>query len=258
MLDRLADILRQVGNLLLDRRSSREFTFRRQDTSVSASVDIEAHNFLVCALSELLPGVPVLSEEDSAARSSARPDKYWLIDPLDGTASFVDGYAGFVTQAALIHRCQPVAAAVHAPAFDETYLAEAGGGAVRNGFRCRVQLRPITEWTLTDNYPVAKGIAADLMRDWSIPNYLECGSIGLKICRVAEGNADIFIKDVTVRDWDVAAPGLILEEAGGILTDGTGRRFPYRGLFENRGLLACTSEDIRARVVTWLKRAEIQ
>ena len=118
--------------------------------------------------------------------------------------------------------------------------------------------RSADEWVLTDNYPAPRGIAADLIHDWDIPGYLECGSIGLKICRVAEGHADFFVKDVPVRDWDVAAPQLVLEEAGGQLSDSTGRRFPYAGGFEHTGLIACATSGMTVRVAAWLKERQCQ
>lgn len=258
MLEHLADILHQAGRLLLDSRSTGGFTYRRDGAAISASVDMDAHHFLVRVLSELSPGVPVLSEEDPQGRARERPDLYWLIDPLDGTASFVDGFPGFVTQAALVRGHRPVLAGVYAPVSDETFLAESGGGATRNGKRLRVELRPADKWVLTDNYPAPHGIAADLVHDWGIPGYLECGSIGLKICRVAEGNADLFVKDVPVRDWDVAAPQLVLEEAGGQLSDAAGRPFPYAGGFEHTGLIACATSGMTVRVTAWLKERQCQ
>lgn len=258
MRERLADILRQAGALLLERRASGGFTYRRQGAVVNASVDMDAHHFLVQALSALTPGVPVLSEEDAQARMRERPDLYWLIDPLDGTASFVDGFSGFVTQAALMRDRRPVLAGVYAPALGEAFLAEAGAGATRNGARLGVAARPADKWILTDNYPAPRGLAADIIRDWHIPGYLECGSIGLKICRVAEGNADLFVKDVPVRDWDVAAPQLVLEEAGGRLSDIAGRPFPYTGTFEHTGLIAGASVDMIVRAAAWSKERTIQ
>jgi len=256
VLDRLEQILRQAGQLLLDRRANGTFTFQRNTVSVSASVDIEAHKFLVQELSALDSAIPVLSEEDAAPRSAARPEVYWLIDPLDGTASFVDGYAGFVTQAALIRGCKPIISGVYAPALDEMFLAEEGSGTVFNGKRLRTKARLPLGWILTDNYPAARGIAADAMRELNIPCYLECGSIGLKICRVADGSADLFLKDVTVRDWDVAAPQLVLTEAGGVLSDISGLPYPYSGNFDRHGLLASASRDIAVELLQWLKRRE--
>lgn len=258
MRKQLADILRQAGQLLLELRASGAVMHQRRGAVVKASADVEVHRFLAQALTTLSPGVPVVSEEDAHTHGHERPDLYWLIDPIDGTASFVDGFPGFVTQAALMHDRRPVLAGVHAPVLAETFLAEAGAGASRNGARLNVATRARGEWVLIDNTPAPHGLAARLTRDWSIPGYLECGSIGLKICRVAEGRADLFVKDIPVRDWDVAAPQLVLEEAGGCLRDPEGRPFAYTGPFEHAGLIACTSVDTVARVVAWSKRQTAQ
>jgi len=250
--EHLAEVLRGAGELLLERRRSGRFTFRREAVSVTASVDVEAHQHLASALKALTPQLPVLSEEDKAAHRAERPSEYWLIDPLDGTASFVDGYQGFVTQAALMSNRRPVLAGVYAPALSQMFLAERGAGATRDGVRLTVRARQ--HWTLTDNYPVARGVAAELMRDWQLTDYLECGSIGLKICRIADASADLFVKDVAVRDWDIAAPQLVLEEAGGHLSDAAGQPFRYAGAYEHHGLVACSSSAGAERVVDWLRR----
>lgn len=258
MLERLADILRQAGTLLLNRRTAGDFTCHRNGVNVSASVDLDAHRLLVKLLSELSPGVAVLSEEDAQGHTDRRPALYWLIDPLDGTASFVDGFSGFVTQAALIRSGQLVLAGVYAPMTNEMFLAEAGAGATRNGLPISVKVRPRNAWVITDNYPAPRGIAADLVRDWTIPGYLESGSIGLKICRVAEGRADLFVKDVPVRDWDVAAPALVLDEAGGSVSDGAGRPLPYSGEFEHFGLIACAAGEAIGDVAAWIEERRCQ
>ena len=142
MIDQLATALRATGQLLIARRKSGEFTYlRKEEAIVSASVDIEAHKFLALALEDLKSGVPVLSEEDAQSLRGARPATYWLIDPLDGTASFVDGYSGFVTQAALISNSQLLLAGVYAPALNEMYLAEIGKGATKNSEPIKVSER---------------------------------------------------------------------------------------------------------------------
>ena len=259
MRERLAAVLRAAGQLLIARRNTGEFTYRRKgEANVTASVDLEAHDFLIRALGDLLPNVAVLSEEDTQARSVGRPETYWLIDPLDGTASFVDGFSGFVTQAALISDSQLMLAAVYAPALNEMFLAEAGKGATKNGDPIKVSERPRDQWIFADNYPKPRGIAADLMHEWAIRNYLESGSIGLKICRVAEGQADIFVKDVCVRDWDLAAPQLVLQEAGGCLTDSAGQSFPYRGDFERDGLIASAKIETTFSVAAWIRKRQFQ
>lgn len=189
----------------------------------------------------MLADIPIISEEDISSQSIDRPKEYWLIDPIDGTASFAQGFSGFVTQVALIQYGQPYLAAIFAPALKRMYMAEKGKGATVNGQLIRVNTSNMQTLTLVDNYPHPRGIAEYLFHNLSCVNYLESGSIGLKICLVAEGKADIFIKDVFVRDWDVAPPHLVLSEAGGVLTQFTGESFGYNGNYDKRGLIVTTS-----------------
>ena len=102
---------------------------------------------------------------------------------------------------------------------------------------------------LTDNYPEPRGIARRLVDGLPCTGYLESGSIGMKICRVAHGEADLFVKDVVLRDWDLAPGHLILSEAGGCMADLQGRPPAYVGSLEKRGgIVAARSTDLLARV----------
>ena len=108
---------------------------------------------------------------------------------------------------------------------------------------------------LGDNYPQPRGVAERMFRDLHCAKYLESGSIGLKICLVAEGVVDIFVKDVYLKDWDVAAPHLVLQEAGGVLTQFRGQDFDYQGGYEKQGLVATTSvmllQEISKIIAGW-------
>ena len=147
-----------------------------------------------------------VSEEDAGSQTGERPDAYWLIDPIDGTRSFVEGSSpGFVTQVALMRHGVPVEAAVFCPPLDLLYTARRGAGAALNGSRLSLDQTPGLA-KLIDNYPQPREIAAAVVEAFGIPDYIKPGSIGLKICRIADGTADLFVKDVVVRDWDVA-PG---------------------------------------------------
>jgi 3'-phosphoadenosine 5'-phosphosulfate (PAPS) 3'-phosphatase len=87
-------------------------------------------------------------------------------------------------------------------------------------------------------------MARSLCDALGVRRYVECGSIALKICRVADGTADLFVKDVVVRDWDLAPAHLVLLAAGGILTDFRGEAIVYRGGMEKYGLVATASQDL--------------
>ena len=254
MLDRLSNILRDVGVMLTELRARGPVKGIWADSSqFKAEADQMAHDLLTRALSEMAPGIAIVSEED-ISHNRDRPSEYWLIDPIDGTASYAGGFKGFVTQVALMKENTPILSAVHAPALDLTYLAEKNKGVSLNGKLLDVEVGDPDRAVLIDNYPEPRGSALAAFHDLSMTGYVECGSISLKICRVADGTADLFFKDVVLRDWDVAPAELILSEAGGVLTGIDGTPFSYVGDWEKPGVIAARSMPLCSRFHSWYNR----
>lgn len=249
----ITNVVREVGFSLLDWRKRRIFDGKWEGPQFKARVDIMAHKLLCYKLQELLPDIPVLSEEEPEAFKQERPGRYWLIDPIDGTASFVQGYDGFVTQIALIDNYLPVIAAIYAPVFEEMYVAERGRGAYCNERQLFINNNSGIFHSIIDNYSEPRGICKKIYDDFAIGNYIELGGIALKICRIADGTADLFVKDVVVRDWDLAAPQLILEQAGGSITYLNGIPLHYYGPVEHNGVIATGSHEKCKAIVDWYK-----
>ncbi|GHC90891.1 3'(2'),5'-bisphosphate nucleotidase CysQ [Nocardiopsis terrae] len=243
----------EVGGLLREwRRDPRARSGVWEGSQFKAEADAMAHRALSLRLSAIDDRIPVVSEEDPASLSRRRPPRYWLIDPIDGTASYVHGFDGYVTQAALVIGEHPEVAAVFAPESEVLYTAVRGQGARRDGLPLPAHPpTPPGHGVLTDNTPEPAGIARRAYERFGYGEYLESGSISLKLCRIAEGHAHLFVKDVPVRDWDVAAPGLVLAETGGLVTrlDGTG--FSYRGAFEHTGLVGAADPSTCRTVARW-------
>lgn len=244
-------LLHQVGAVLLDLRR-KPIGGEWHGEQLRTEADRIAHELLVQGLERIRPGLVCISEEDEDGQTGERPDEHWLVDPIDGTRSLAEGFDGFVTQVALMRGGQPEQGWIYAPALGQMYLAGKGRGATLNGRRLRRESdAPIT--CLTDNYPRPRGLASRLMAGLGIDRYLECGSIALKICRVADGSADVFAKDVTVRHWDLAPAQLVLEEAGGCLSDLAGAVPVYRGSYQVQGLLATANHGQWQQVQSWLR-----
>ncbi len=251
MFDRLTKILVDVGSTLVELSALGPIEGTWADsTQFKAEADRIAHDRLIEALGALTPNLPVVSEED-AVHDRVRPTRYWLIDPIDGTASYAGGFDGFVTQVALMDTGVPVVAAIHAPALELTYYAEKGQGAYLNGNRLNVKAGDPDRVVLIDNYPEPRGTALAALNELSMTGYVESGSIALKICRVADGKADLFFKNVTLRDWDVAPGELILFEAGGVMTGIDGAPFPYHGDWIKPGVIAARTETLLNRFEAW-------
>lgn len=251
MLEHLGGIVREVGRVILELSGTAKADGVWQGSQIKAEADRVAHAALCRGLGDLAPGVPVVSEEDESSLADRPRQRYFLIDPIDGTASFSAGFPGFVTQVAVMEAGMPIMGAIYAPAFDHLYLAERNSGATLNGDRLTTAgdtRGPI----LIDNYPEPRGVAADAYGPLGCSRYIECGSIALKICRVADGSADLFIKDVTVRDWDIAPGHLVLEEAGGVFCGLDGGSVRYGNNHEKLGLIAAGRITTARAAAAWL------
>ncbi|MDO8307693.1 MAG: inositol monophosphatase family protein [Actinomycetota bacterium] len=214
-----------------------------------------AHEQLVGALDARYPGVPVVSEED-ASHDADRPATYWLIDPIDGTASWSGGHPGFVCQLALITAGVVEFAAIHAPVLGLTWTATRGQGASLNGERLPDRAPAGDPVVVVDNYPEPRGVCERVMRWLGTESYVESGSIGLKAALVASGRADLFVKDVVVRDWDVAPALAIMLEVGGFTSRPGGAAFALSGDYEKRdGVVFAADSALGQRVALWMATA---
>ena len=209
----LEKIVIEAGIVARTMKSKRLKIDKTNPDNFQSEADLRIHDKYFSKLPRIL-NVPVLSEEDIDLESRMNSDTYWIVDPIDGTLSYINGFPTYVTQIGLVIGTMPVLGFVFAPELGELYKACRGMGATRNGQPIQVT-RNSRPMTIVDNYPKPDNYVADLMSRMQIPRYLECGSIGLKICRVAEGRADIFVKHTRVFDWDIAPGSLILNEAGG-------------------------------------------
>jgi fructose-1,6-bisphosphatase/inositol monophosphatase family enzyme len=245
-------VLRDCGSMLLDCRAAGRTQGEWSGSQFKAEADNLAHNFLVAGLGSLYPDIPFVSEEDDVSARLFVGD-HFMIDPIDGTASFAQGFAGWVTQVAYISDGRPVMAAIYAPVSDEFFSAIRGAGAFCNGRQLCAQESRTEAQSLIDNYPEPRGIALELSRALHISRYVESGSIALKICRIADLSADILVKDMSPRDWDVAAPMLVMEELGGVVTDIEGKKLQLgRGGRRHNGLVAAANASIANQAHAWL------
>ena len=226
MIDELGDAVVRVGDHLMKWRNSGPIEGSWEGTQLKTKADLKAHSLLVDELSAIDPAIPVMSEEYPDSWKLIEKDRYFIIDPIDGTASFAGGFPGFVTQVALIEEKRPTLAAIFAPEFGQLFTAILSKGAFLNGDQ--IHISSPDRWnTIIDNYPEPRGVTAEAFKNLHLKTYIECGSISLKICKVAEGAADLFFKNILVRNWDIAAPHLVITESGGVLLDIWGKAYDY-------------------------------
>jgi len=247
----IEDSLRQCGEILIDLYRNGKTSGTWLGDQFKAEADQIAHNFLTSQINSSFLEIPVVSEEDVQSIKK-KYNEYFIIDPIDGTASFAHGFSGWVTQMAYIRNETPVLSGIYAPASDEYFEAEKKNGAYCNKKRLVVSTSGNKIKTIVDNYPQPKGVTLELFSDLNISSYVESGSIALKICRIADNTADLFFKAMEPKDWDLAAPKLILEEAGGILRDAYGSEIKLgQGNRHHHGLIATKNPEMLEKVSNW-------
>jgi 3'(2'), 5'-bisphosphate nucleotidase len=247
-LSNFEEILYSSGQILLQKKQEYQKSYEIIGSQVKSVADREVHSYLINNIKRIKKDVPIVSEEDLSAIPASKVKalkEFFIIDPIDGTASYIHGYKGYVTQMAFIKDGIPVFSIVYGPELDEMYTAVKGGGSYLNGQMVNIEER-VTPPIFIDNYPEPSVKIKKMMEYNPGSLYVECGSIGLKICRIAQGKADIFYKDVCLRDWDLIPPLLVLEEAGGSSITLQKEKIKY---FENDdyahyGLFAMSHSDL--------------
>ncbi|HWK45624.1 MAG TPA: 3'(2'),5'-bisphosphate nucleotidase CysQ [Stellaceae bacterium] len=216
------------------------------DASPVTIADELAETLILDSLAAQAPDIPAISEEAAEANGlpSVVPERYWLVDPLDGTKEFIKRNGEFTVNIGLIERGRPILGVIAVPALGQLYAAAGPGTAheqLPDGTRRPLAVRSYP----TDGIIVAHSRSHQtdarldtFLGDRPVAGRLMAGS-ALKFCRVAEGAADLYPRFSPTMEWDTAAGQAILEAAGGSLTmlDGAPFRYGKPG-FLNPGFVA--------------------
>jgi len=174
-----------------------------------------------------------LSEETVDAPERLQASDLWIVDPLDGTREFIMGLPEYTVAVALIRDGQPALGVVHNPSTDDTFWAERGKGAFRNGKPIRVVEGPRL---LASRSELKRGEFEPFNAEWDVQ---PVGSIEYKLALIAAGDGAVTLSRGPKHEWDVCAGALIVEEAGGRATDLFGGPLIYNQSFPKvRGILA--------------------
>lgn len=197
--------------------------YTKEDKSPLTEADLLAHKVIVEGLAQITPDVPVLSEENADIDWSERKQwrRYWLVDPIDGTKEFIKKNGEFTVNIALIDNGKPVWGVVDAPALGKTYV---GGTAVDGAWvqdaDSKTQIHAPVMPTGQDGWRVvgSRSHQSDefkaFVEQYNHPEIKSMGS-SLKICLIAEGEADIYPRLGPTSEWDTGAAHAVLLGAGG-------------------------------------------
>ncbi len=225
-------LVREVSGYLLCDMDDKKVLTKSGDANFVTEIDLKVQEIMIKRLKEILPESSIIAEETKANDFSL--GKYtWILDPVDGTTNLMYGYKYSCIALGLVVDASPYAGIVYNPYLKELFTALKGKGAFVNGKPIKVTDNKTLEDSLITigTSPYDKGKADETFRVTKNV-FLKCrdirrsGSAALDICGVAAGRTDGFY-EMELRPWDYAAASVILEEAGGCMTDWSGHKLSY-------------------------------
>jgi 3'(2'), 5'-bisphosphate nucleotidase len=233
---RLIGIAKTAGEAIMRVYAGPFDVERKNDDSPLTQADMAAHRIIAGGLQQMAPEIPVLSEESDTIPHEVRRQwqRYWLVDPLDGTREFIKRNGEFTVNIALIEGDSPKIGVVYAPALGLLYYADENGAYKQRdgGPAVAIHARELTVGDITIAGSRSHADARlqrfieNVERKLSPVRLIPMGS-SLKICMVAEGAADLYPRLGPTSEWDTAAAQCILERAGGSLRDAAGKPLSY-------------------------------
>ncbi|MBL8352193.1 MAG: 3'(2'),5'-bisphosphate nucleotidase CysQ [Burkholderiaceae bacterium] len=248
LLSSLCSLVREAGAVVMAVYATAFAVRGKSDASPVTEADERAEAVIVAGLARLTPEIPVVAEEAVAAGQVPQlGDRFWLVDPLDGTKEFIGRNGEFTVNIALIERGAPVLGVVFAPALGpqgRLFAGALGHGAWvedANGHR-PIACRAVPSEGLTVVTSRSHGDAASLnafLAGRKLASTIVTGS-SLKLCLVAAGEADLYPRLGRTMEWDIAAGHAVLAAAGGNVrrvADGQSLTYGKAG-FENPHFVA--------------------
>ena len=206
------------------------------DGSLVTDADRISQDIIVSGLRKATPDIPVIAEESTIQTPAPTPptvvpSSFWLVDPLDGTREFVDGRDEFVVNIGLVQNHRAILGAVAVPALNELYFAVVGKGAWKcvDGRVDPIHTRmapPYGLVVLISRFCASDARLEAILGGQRVAKRIRMGS-GLKLCRLAEGNADLYPRPGRTMEWDTAGPQAVVEAAGGRVETWDSRQLTY-------------------------------
>ncbi|HZS63456.1 MAG TPA: 3'(2'),5'-bisphosphate nucleotidase CysQ [Xanthobacteraceae bacterium] len=251
--DRLASqfaaLASKAGAIIMDIYGSDSRATAKADGSPVTAADRAAERLITAGLAQILPDMTIIAEESFKGLPGPAPERFVLVDPLDGTREFISRNGEFTVNIALVEAGKPVVGCVYAPALDDLYLA--GDNAYGTRLRPGADPPPLTamQKLKTKPYP-ADGLRAmasrshldpeseSLLARLNVAAWKAAGS-SLKFCLIARGDGDVYPRLAPTMEWDTGAGQAVLTAAGGCVIGRDGAPLSYgKPGFRNTGFVA--------------------
>ena len=226
LVEPVIQIAREAGHKILSVYNSDFSVEQKDDLSPITQADLLAHEHIKRGLNTLTPDIPLLSEESSEQEIANRLcwQRYWLVDPLDGTKEFVSRNGEFTVNIALIENGKPVFGVVFAPVLDLLYWGSELGAFKQQG-QAQAQSICVADtpkredtWRVLVSRNHLSDETLEYLKQFSAIKQRSIGS-SLKFCLVAQGSADLYPRFAPTCEWDSAAAQAVIEAAGGCVLE---------------------------------------
>lgn len=247
----LKSAVREGGGLALQYFRSGAKNWEKKPGDPVSEADLAVDALLKQKLKDARPDYGWLSEETVDDKMRLAHETVWIVDPIDGTRSFIKGRPEFTVCAGLVRNGRPIAGVVFNPATDEFFEAKTGGGAYLNGEKITVNAK--------DDLVDARFFSSKKVFDYHqwhdlVPkaHFSHVNSIAYRIVLVAMGKYDVSLSLTPKSDWDIAAADIILCEAGGISTLSDGETIFYNNEDVRHRNVISTSRNLHPAVMDML------
>ncbi len=222
----LKELIIKAGDIALKKRRSGVFVYSKEDYSPVTNADKEISDSIYEGLKNISPDISVICEERE--NEPLKESSFWLVDPIDGTKSYIKGEETYTVNIALIENFFPTIGLIYLPSQNKLYYTGADGKLKieQNGLPVEVDRSEAPEMRALVSYDRLNAETKDFLKDNNFDNFLPLSS-SLKLCLIAEGLADIYPKFSQTMEWDIAAGHALLLAAGGDISDIFGKRILY-------------------------------
>jgi 3'(2'), 5'-bisphosphate nucleotidase len=230
--DPVRALAQQAGQRILHEQSQGLHIVTKPDGSPQSNADRAAEDMIIAGLRQIAPHIPVIAEESASTAAAYDPTHpFWLVDPLDGTKSFLAGTDDFSVNIALVVGTRPVFGVILAPARSELFWNDAHSAYYQKGTASAQSIKartaPATGLTMITS---RRSHAGKKLRDWMAAETITeqmMMSSAIKFGYVAMGVADVYPRLGQTMEWDNAAGEAIVHTAGGKVTAPDGSPLQY-------------------------------
>ncbi len=224
-LDFTKKLAKEAGNIIMKYYGRQVQTTIKENNTFLTQADIEANNYITSEIKKHFPNDGILAEETVDNKQRLQKKRVWIIDPLDGTHHFLKNKTEFSISIGLVNNVFPILGVIYKPIGDELYYAEKGKGAFLEQQGRTTKLHVTSETAIPKlKITSSKATAQEIIKGFLKENPFKLlefrGSTCYKFCLAAKGEYDAYIRDhLQINEWDVCAGTIILQEAGGKVTD---------------------------------------